>query len=112
MPILDEITSSPSADLQDRRYTESFAHPNETAEAGYYQLRFRNGINTELTATPRTGSARITFPSGEPAFLLIRSSETGPGPDGERPSRAFGSPAEPRANGGSSTRPSITPSST
>lgn len=76
MPVLGEITSSPSADLQDRRFTQTFAHPNETARAGYYQLRLRNGINTELTATSRTGSARITYPSGEPAFLLIRSSDS------------------------------------
>ncbi|MGW8266135.1 MAG: GH92 family glycosyl hydrolase [Longimicrobiales bacterium] len=76
LPVLGEIESSPSADTQDRRYVGSFSHPNETAEAGYYQVRFRDGVNTELTATARTGSARFTFPSGEPAFVLIRTSDS------------------------------------
>jgi predicted alpha-1,2-mannosidase len=76
LPFAGEVISSPSADTEDRRYAGSFVHPNETAEPGYYQVRFRNGVNTELTATPRTGSARFTFPSGEPAFVLIRTSDS------------------------------------
>jgi len=76
LPVLGEVDSSPSADTQDRRFVGSFAHPNETAEAGYYQVRFRDGVNTELTATARTGFARFTYPSGEPAFVLIRTSDS------------------------------------
>jgi len=76
LPFLGEMTTSPSADSLDQRYAGAFVHPNETAEAGYYQVRFRNGVNTELTATPRTGSARFTFPTGEPAFILIRTSDS------------------------------------
>jgi len=76
MPVLGEIGSSPSGDAEDRRFAASFAHANETAEPGYYQVRFRNGVNTELTATPRTGSARFTFPSGDAAYLLFRTSDS------------------------------------
>jgi predicted alpha-1,2-mannosidase len=76
LPFTGWIESSPSGDTQDRRFAGSFAHPNETAEAGYYQVRFRDGVNTELTATARTGSARFTFPAGEPAFVLVRTSDS------------------------------------
>ncbi len=76
LPYLGEMISSPSADTTDRRYVGSFDHPNETARAGYYQVRFRNGVNTELTATARTGSARFTFPPEGPAYVLIRTSDS------------------------------------
>ena len=84
LPFIGGIENSPSADVQDRIYAGSFAHPNETAEAGYYQVRFRDGVNTELTATDRTGSARFTFPSGESAFVLIRASDSEVGSGGAR----------------------------
>jgi predicted alpha-1,2-mannosidase len=76
LPFAGEIDSSPSADLQDRRYASSFVHANENAEAGYYQVRFRDQVNAELTVTERTGSARFTFPEGEPAHVLIRASDS------------------------------------
>ena len=40
---------------------------------GYYRVKFDNGIETELTATPRTGMARFTFPAPSAATLLIRA---------------------------------------
>jgi predicted alpha-1,2-mannosidase len=75
-PYAGEVRTSPSADIQDRTYSARFSHANETAEAGYYQVRFSNGVNTQLTATPRTGSGRFTFPSGRPANLLFRVSDS------------------------------------
>jgi predicted alpha-1,2-mannosidase len=48
-----------------------YKHENEKAEPGYYQVRFDNGINSELTATTRTGMARFTFPDKDKAFLTI-----------------------------------------
>jgi predicted alpha-1,2-mannosidase len=76
LPYAGEVRSSPSADAQDRIYTSGFSHANEVAEPGYYQVRFGDGVNTELTATSRTGSARFTFPSGDPANILIRVSDS------------------------------------
>jgi len=76
MPLAGRVSSSPSADSEDRRFASSFAHANETVEAGYYQVRFASGVNTELTATERTGSARFTFTPGEPASILIRTSDS------------------------------------
>ncbi|MEO6921921.1 MAG: GH92 family glycosyl hydrolase [Collimonas sp.] len=41
----------------------NFDHKNETAKPGYYQVTLNDGINTELTATTRTGFGRFTFPA-------------------------------------------------
>jgi predicted alpha-1,2-mannosidase len=76
MPIAGAMKSSPSADSNDRIYASRFAHANETAAAGYYQVRFENGINVELTATPRTGSGRFSFPPADAATMLVRVSDT------------------------------------
>jgi predicted alpha-1,2-mannosidase len=76
MPYTDSVISSPSADTADRRYTTRFAHANETAVPGYYQVRLASGVNVELTATARTGYARFSFPTGRPAALLIRTSDS------------------------------------
>jgi predicted alpha-1,2-mannosidase len=46
-----------------------FKHENETAKPGYYRVRFDNDIETELTATARTGLGRFTFPAGGNAIL-------------------------------------------
>ncbi len=41
-----------------------FSHADETARAGYYQVRLADyDINVELTATPRCGIQRYTFPT-------------------------------------------------
>ncbi len=48
-----------------------FAHDDETAKAGYYQVRLTDyDINVELTATDRCGIQRYTFPGGEAAVIL------------------------------------------
>ncbi len=48
-----------------------FSHEEETAEAGYYQVRLSDyGINVELTATPRVGVQQYTFPTGDAAVFL------------------------------------------
>lgn len=82
LPYAGDVRSSPSADVQDRIFASRFSHANETARPGYYQVRFGNGINTELTATARTGSARFTFPSGRPANILVRVSDSEVGSGG------------------------------
>jgi predicted alpha-1,2-mannosidase len=52
----------------------AYSHANEKAEPGYYQVKFDNGINSEFTATTRTGMARFTFADKDKAFLVIDSS--------------------------------------
>ncbi len=75
-PHAGNVTSSPSADTSDAVYASNFAHANETADAGYYQVRTANGVNTELTATARTGSGRFTYPATGPATMLLRTSNS------------------------------------
>jgi predicted alpha-1,2-mannosidase len=52
--------------------TDSFSHAGESASAGFYRVALRNGVTVELTATTRTGMARIGFPAGAPASLILR----------------------------------------
>lgn len=48
-----------------------FSHVDETASAGYYQVRLKDyDINVELTATPRCGVQRYTFPKAESMVVL------------------------------------------
>lgn len=75
-PHLGAVRSSPATDSTDRYYAARFAHANETAEPGYYQVRLQSGVNVELTATARTGTGRFTFPAGDTAAMLIRVSDT------------------------------------
>lgn len=49
----------------------SFSHDEETASAGYYQVRLKDyDINVELTATERCGIQRYTFPEADAAIFL------------------------------------------
>jgi len=71
MPVAGEISVSPGTNWN--QFAATFSHTNESARAGYYRVKFDNGIETELTATPRTGMARFSFPQGSAATLLIRA---------------------------------------
>jgi putative alpha-1,2-mannosidase len=48
-----------------------YSHSNESAEPGYYKVKFDNGITTELTATTRTGMMRLTYADASKAFLIM-----------------------------------------
>ncbi len=49
-----------------------FSHDDETAHAGYYQVRLTDyDINVELTATPRCGIQRYTFPANGKERMVI-----------------------------------------
>jgi predicted alpha-1,2-mannosidase len=69
-----EFPLMPTSDA--RRMTASFSHANETAAAGYYSVRFDSGIRTELTATLRSGLGRFSYPSGQPALLVLEADRT------------------------------------
>ncbi len=81
LPWLGEITKSPG--LAAAGYALAFEHrdaqgrPLETAEPGYYSLTFPSGLRVELTATARTGIARIHFPAGQTRSLLFDGSANG-----------------------------------
>ena len=49
-----------------------FSHNDETAHAGYYQVRLNDyDINVELTATPRCGIQRYTYPANGQDRMVI-----------------------------------------
>ncbi len=79
MPYVGEIASSPADDQIGLVYGSTFAHQDETAKAGYYKVKLADGVIAELTATPRTGSGRFTYPESKPALMLIRTSNSEPG---------------------------------
>jgi predicted alpha-1,2-mannosidase len=51
----------------------AYSHKNETAEPGYYKVKFDNGITTEVTATTRTGMMRLTYADAAKAFLIVNT---------------------------------------
>jgi predicted alpha-1,2-mannosidase len=53
-------------------YRARFDHADEIARPGYYRVLLRDsGIEAELTATPRAGLHRYTFPVGEAFHILV-----------------------------------------
>ena len=76
MPVTVPVTSSPSTDGKDSRYASDFSHADEHAEAGYYQVKLANGVDVQLAAAMRSGIAHFAFPAGQPAHLLIRTSDS------------------------------------
>ena len=87
-PSVDPITRLQGEDL----YPATFSHDNEKASVGYYAVRFDgSGINTELTATTRTGMTRITYPAGKPQTLAFDMSHAGQNRGGDRKTIIFNS---------------------
>lgn len=71
MPTTLPVTDSPSSDTG--RYSASFSHARESATPGNYSVQLGTGIDASLTATLRTGFARLQYPAGQPETLLIES---------------------------------------
>ena len=71
MPLVQPAAASPGTAWEAN--AASFSHANESASAGCYRVKFDNGLQTELTATLRTGMARFTFPAGSVATMLLRA---------------------------------------
>ena len=76
MPFPGEMTISPTADTADAVYASSFSHQNEVAEPGHYRLGLENGTTSDLAATTRAAVGEFTFPTGQPANLLFRTSNS------------------------------------
>jgi predicted alpha-1,2-mannosidase len=77
MPTTEPIESSPAAEGSqlDGQYQPGFSHAHESGHPGYYGVRLNpvggGAIETELTATTRTGMARFTFPRNPHSSVLI-----------------------------------------
>lgn len=77
LPTTEPIRSSPqgTGGRLDGRFQPGFSHAGESARPGYYSVRLNpvhgGAIDTELTATTRTGMARFTFPASPHSSVLI-----------------------------------------
>lgn len=76
MPVTVPVDSSPSADTTDEIYASDFDHENESAEPGRYTVTLANGVDTDLSVTDRAGVGEFSFPEGDPATLLLRTSNS------------------------------------
>jgi predicted alpha-1,2-mannosidase len=67
-----DIPVLPTTGAVDASATDSFSHDREEASPGYYRVALGDGIRAELTATTRTGMARLRFPAGARDNLILR----------------------------------------
>jgi predicted alpha-1,2-mannosidase len=75
MPVSEPITISPSRDFRNA-YSLPFQHADEKAEPGSYRVKLGNGIEVSLAAATRMGAATFRFPEGQPARVLVRTSDS------------------------------------
>lgn len=80
MPVTRDITASPST--APNIYAAYLDHQKERASPGFYSAQLGNGVAVDLSATVRTGIARLSFPKDKPANLLFRTSDTEVGSTG------------------------------
>ncbi|MBM9510160.1 GH92 family glycosyl hydrolase [Actinacidiphila acididurans] len=78
MPVTGALGSSPGSNWTG--YASAYTKANESASPGYYKNRLdKYGTDVELTATTRTGMARLTYPATTQARLLINDSRSATG---------------------------------
>jgi predicted alpha-1,2-mannosidase len=77
MPYVGNVSTSPASSAS--TYTSTFSHANESASAGYYQVKLDNGVNTQLTVTQHSGAGSFTYPSGQTATMLVNTSGSADG---------------------------------
>ena len=71
MPVVGEC-SFDTGDAEHEGYRSFYSHDTEEASAGYYRVLLDDyNVLAELTATPRVGVHRYTYPDKEEAGLLI-----------------------------------------
>lgn len=74
MPVAgDTVPLDPgSAAKPDAGYRSRFSHDTEVARPGYYAVTLADsGVRAELTAGPRVGVHRYTFPAGKAAHVVL-----------------------------------------
>lgn len=73
MPTVGKLQLNPgTASNPESGYRSRFSHQNETSEAGYYKVKLDDHhILAELTATPRVGVHRYTFPKSDQAHIIL-----------------------------------------
>src|SRR5262245_51354444 len=78
LPVTGPLATSPGTHWAD--YASAFRHDGEEATPGFYRVTLdKYGVGVELTATPRTGFARFTFPASNEAQVLIHAGRSATG---------------------------------
>lgn len=77
LPIVGAVTTSPGADWA--AFRTGYAKGSEAASPGYYHVTLDSGIEVELTATTRTGMARLHYPATASAELLLHAGKSATG---------------------------------
>lgn len=72
MPTTGEVRLNPgTAQVPRSGYRSAYDHSSETARPGYYTAYLKDyGVRAELTATPRVGVHRYTYPEGEGNLIV------------------------------------------
>ncbi len=79
LPTTEPLDASPAAgdSALKGQFQPGFSHQRESGRPGYYSVRLNpvhgGAIDTELTATTRTGMARFSFPRSPRASVLINA---------------------------------------
>jgi predicted alpha-1,2-mannosidase len=73
MPTIGKLYTNKGLDsVPEYGYRSRFSHDNETAEAGYYSVLLTDyDIRAELSAAPRAGIIRFTFPENDSSRIQI-----------------------------------------
>ncbi|GHO83189.1 lectin [Dictyobacter formicarum] len=71
-PYVGTVSQSPATNPS--QYVSTFSHANESASAGYYQVKLDNGVNVQLTASQHSGAGLFTYPAGQTATMLVNPS--------------------------------------
>ncbi len=70
--LLMPLTGRVETPVKAASYLSTYSHAREVAQAGYYRTHLdRYDVEAELTATPRTGFHRYTFPATDSARVLV-----------------------------------------
>lgn len=70
MPGIDEPRYTNGTDGKPG-YPQEFSHDYEDASAGYYKVQLSNAVTCEMTASPRVGVHKYTFPDGKKAWIVL-----------------------------------------
>ncbi len=72
-PTVGEVITVPGdTDKPESGYRSRFEREDETARPGYYSVLLKDyGVKAELTATPRVGFHRYTYPAGKTSNLIF-----------------------------------------
>src|SRR3989440_10157204 len=78
LPITGAVSPSPGTNWTS--FASGYTKANESAAPGYYKTRLdKYSTTVQLTATTRTGLAKLTYPSSTSARLLINTSRMATG---------------------------------